>query len=272
MYGVSLVGTGTTEILTLTSNGLYWTGTASSSWAAAGNWNTSVAGGVVSGTAPGSTADVAFGTTSPGNLTNTLGADTTVNSVNFLPGSASVTVNPGNTLTIGGGGITNTSANAQTINAPIVLGTSQTWTNAGSGLLTVAGSVTGSGGITKSGSGTLTLSGLSGTAASNYTGTTVIDQGTLLLPASQTTQFTGGLTFGSAAASTNIGTLDLSNASATFGGPLVVQTNTTGSNTLVAAMPRCVPAARILLFAGNVAISRSPILRHALSAASLPVY
>ena len=233
VYGVSLAGTGTTEILTLTSNGLYWTGTASSSWAAAGNWNTSVAGGVVSGTAPGSTADVAFGTTSPGNLTNTLGADTTVNSVNFLPGSASVTVNPGNTLTIGGGGITNTSANAQTINAPIVLGTSQTWTNAGSGLLTVAGSVTGSGGITKSGSGTLTLSGLSGTAASNYTGTTVIDQGTLLLPASQTTQFTGGLTFGSAAASTNIGTLDLSNASATFGGPLVVQTNTTGSNTIL---------------------------------------
>ena len=264
VYGASLAGTGTTEIVTLTHNGLYWTGVSGSTWSTAGNWNTTVSGGVVSGTAPGVTTDVAFGTTSPGNLTNTLGADMTVNSVNFLPGSASVTVTPGNTLTIGGGGITNASANAQTINAPIVLGTSQAWANTGAGSLTISGTVT-TGGYTltvpsgnttlsgpiigslaKSGSGTLTLSGLSASAAANYAGATTLDGGTLAITTSNPS-LSGSLVFGATAGSANVSTLDLSNASATFGG-LTVQTNSTGANLIA------IGSGKTFTVNGNVAI------------------
>jgi len=232
VYGISLAGTGTTEIVTLTSNGLYWTGSSGSAWNTAGNWNTSVAGVVVSGTAPVTTTDIAFGTTNPGNLANTLGVSTTVNSVNFLPASASVTVNPdGNTLTIGGGGITNTSANAQTINAPIVLGTFQTWTNTGAGLLTIGGVVSGSGGITKSGAGTVTFTGLSATAANNYSGATTLDGGTLAITTTNPS-LSGGLAFGATGGSGNVSTLDLTNGSATFGGQLTVLTNSAGANAI----------------------------------------
>ena len=251
VYGVSLAGTGTTEIVTLTHNGLYWTGSSGAAWNTAGNWNTTVAGGVVSGTAPVTTTDIAFGAANPGNLTNTLGVSATVNSVNFLPASASVTVNPdGNTLTIRGGGITNTSANAQTINAPIVLGTSQTWTNTGSGLLTIGGAVSGSGGITKSGAGTLTLSGLSASAAANYSGATTLDGGTLAITMTNPS-FSGGLVIGGTAGSGNVGTLDLSNASATFGG-MTVQTNSTGTNAIV------IGSGKALTINGNVAIGINP--------------
>jgi len=87
--------------------------------------------------------------------------------------------------------------------------------------------------VTKIGTSTWTLSGLSTTAASNYTGNTTIDQGTLAL-ATTSPSLTGGLTFGASSGSTNIGTLDVSgvDSSATFAGPFLVQTNTASSNTL----------------------------------------
>jgi fibronectin-binding autotransporter adhesin len=86
--------------------------------------------------------------------------------------------------------------------------------------------------VTKSGASTWNLSGLSSTAASNYSGTTTIDQGTLALSATSPS-LTGGLTFGATSGSTSVGTLDLSGvaASATFGS-MLVQTNTAASNTL----------------------------------------
>ncbi|MEZ5384255.1 MAG: autotransporter-associated beta strand repeat-containing protein [Prosthecobacter sp.] len=95
------------------------------------------------------------------------------------------------------------------------------------GNLTVGG-VIGSGsddfGLVKIGAGTLTLGGIN-----TYLGGTVLDQGTLVYTASQNG---GALTFGAAQASTNVGTLDLSAASATFAGPVLVQTNSTNYNTV----------------------------------------
>lgn len=151
---------------------------------------------------------------------------------------------------------------------PITLGAAQVWTNNGNGTLLINGNVTnstfgltvtgssntnisgtlgtGAGTLTKSGAGTLTLSGLSATAASNYSGATIIDQGTLAITTTSPA-FTGGLTFGSAALSTNIGTLDLTSASATFGA-LTVRTNSASANTIT------IGSGRTLTTNGNVSI------------------
>ena len=100
-----------------------------------------------------------------------------------------------------------------------------------SGTLTVSaelGEVTASGderfsGLTKIGPGTLVLSN-----ANTYSQVTTIDEGVLEFTTSQA--LTGGLTFGSTAGSTTTGALDLSAASATFGGPALVQTNNAVAN------------------------------------------
>jgi len=158
-------------------NALYWSGAAGSTWNTAGNWNTGVSNNIVSGSTPGSSNDLVFSTTSPvpANLTNTLGADTSVNSVNFLAGAASVTVNAGNNLTINGGGITKSSINAQTINAPIILGAAQTWINNAAATLTIAGGVTGACNLTinpnSTGGITLTSANNTGTIIINGAGT-----------------------------------------------------------------------------------------------------
>ena len=89
----------------------------------------------------------------------------------------------------------------------------------------------GTGAVTKTGAGTQTLSGLSTTAAINYSGTTTIDGGTLAFTTTNPS-LTGGLTFGASAGSANNGGLDLSAASATFGGGLIVRTNSVGNNVI----------------------------------------
>jgi autotransporter-associated beta strand protein len=71
------------------------------------------------------------------------------------------------------------------------------------------------------------LSGLN-----SYSGATTIDQGTLAFATND--QFlSGGLTFGATMGSANVGTLDLSSASANFSGALTVQTNATSANTVL---------------------------------------
>ena len=109
-------------------------------------------------------------------------------------------------------------------------------TNATGGAFTYASPITNlsatslTDGFAKIGTGTLTLSGLSATATNNYTGTTIIDQGTLAITTTNPT-FTGGLQLGTALGS-NVGSLDLTNASATFTGNLTVQTKTASVNTI----------------------------------------
>jgi autotransporter-associated beta strand protein len=89
---------------------------------------------------------------------------------------------------------------------------------------TISTGLGGSGDLTKTTAGTITLSGLSTTAANNYLGTTILGGGTTTL--TQDAAFTGGLTFGATVADTNVSTLNLNNASATFAGAMLVQTNT----------------------------------------------
>jgi autotransporter-associated beta strand protein len=91
-------------------------------------------------------------------------------------------------------------------------------------LAAVIGNNTGPTSITKTGTGTWVLSGLSATAASNYSGATIIDNGTLRFITTNPS-LTGNLTFGAAVGSTNPGNLDLSAASATFAGAIQARTN-----------------------------------------------
>lgn len=163
------------------------------------------------------------------------------------------------TFTINGGTIDNTTAGAITLtnnNASIwngnftftgtqsfnfgtgavnfgtAAGTSRTVTVT-AGNLTVGGPITNgttANSLVKLGAGTLTLTGLSTTAANNYTGGTTLGGGTTVLTSSAV--FTGGLTMGSSAGNTTLSTLDLSSASATFGGAMLVQTNSTTANSI----------------------------------------
>ena len=147
-----------------------------------------------------------------------------------------ITNNNGSTATPG---INPTTANV-IITGKVTLGTSNTGTanltlggtgsvNSIAGVIENGTRVTGN--VIKSGTSTWTLSGLSATAASNYSGSTTIDNGTLRFNTTSPS-LTGGLTFGSAAGGTNVGTFDLSAASATFGGAFLVRTNSANAITI----------------------------------------
>ncbi len=82
--------------------------------------------------------------------------------------------------------------------------------------------------LAKAGAGTWTLSGLSATPANNYSGITSIGGGTLAFTTTDPV-LTGGLTLGSSS-STNVGALDLSAASATFGNLVAQSTNSAAAN------------------------------------------
>lgn len=90
--------------------------------------------------------------------------------------------------------------------------------------------------LSKTNTSTWTLSGLSPVAASNYSGTTTLDNGTLVLTTTSPT-LTGGLTIGAAAGSTTTVTFDISGveSSATFTGAALVRTNSATANTIVTA-------------------------------------
>jgi autotransporter-associated beta strand protein len=259
-YSLTLTNNTGTSVLTVGAGQLgvaYWTGLNGTVWSTPSsgstNWASESTGLTDAGGIPTLVSDVFFTATNatPGNLATTLGADFTINSLNYTSGSASSSIGAGGpfALTITGGGIgnpgiTDASANNQTITAPIVLGGNQVWANNGAALLsvngtvnlgsntltvgagniTIGGIISGTGGVTKSGTGTLTAGG-----ANDYTGATIIDLGTLSASVDQT--LTGSLIFGAAQGSTNTGTLDLSNASATFSS-LVVQTNNSATHTI----------------------------------------
>jgi len=153
-------------------------------------------------------------------------AGISMTSIGFSGGGAgTATLSPGTGMTLTVGSMTTSNA-AKTV----VLD--------GTGTGAVTGSITNGNGLTltKSNTSTWTLSGLSDIAANNYSGTTTIGQGTLVLTTTSPA-LTGGLTFGSTVNSTNTGTLDLSgiDTSATFTGALLVQTNSTVANTIALA-------------------------------------
>ena len=208
-YSLSLFNTpSTAEGVTISTfsgaDQAYWTGAAGPAWnAGVTNFNTTVAGGVPVSALPGPATDVFFSTTTPAptNLSNTLGADTAINSLNFLGTAAATTVGGANALTLNAATTGNVGLNvaagsaAQTITAPIVLAGTQffnnssanlltigtitnggfTLTTTGSGPIALTGAVTGTGGLTDSGTGTVTLSA----TGNSYTGPTIVRSGIL---------------------------------------------------------------------------------------------
>ncbi len=228
----------------------YWTGAAGTTWNASsgtGNFNTTASGSTAIALPVTGVTDVYFSSTagSVANLSNTLGANTTINSLNFT-GSGAVTIaaDP-NTLTInamgvGNIGINDSSGTSQTINAAVALGGPQTWTNSGSGALIVAGSVANGGFLlTTAGTGATTISGnISGSggltnlgaltlAGSNsFAGVTNLNGGTLVIANSAALAGGGNITFGNGTLQfTSSNTLDYSGRIANSNGPISINTN-----------------------------------------------
>ena len=194
-FGTVSLGGGTSAI-TITFNAsaaspatAYWQGALSGTWntvtSGSTNFVTSASGTANTGVIPGAATNVKFTANSASNLTTVLGADFTINSLEFTgTGSTAattpVTIGGTNTLTInasGTNGITvDAGSAAHTISSKVALGSSQTWTVSGSAL-TVSGAVSDGGnayGLTKSGTGTLIVSG-----SASYSGTTGVNAGTL---------------------------------------------------------------------------------------------
>jgi fibronectin-binding autotransporter adhesin len=211
---------------TATPGVAYFKGTVSNVWndltsAPNTNWSTDKAGSTDAGNTPGSVSDVIFtADTKTGVVATTLGASTTINSLNFNSTATSNTINTdGSTLTInaladsntdganytgntaGTGIVVKSGSGAATINVPVQLGNSQSWTNASANSLTVNGSVTGTAPVgtqtltlAANSSGGITLSGVigNGTGGGNLA---VLVNGT----------GTGSTTFNGAAANTYTG-------------------------------------------------------------------
>jgi len=204
-FGTLSLGGGTNAI-TVTFNATlstpataYWQGSLGAS--GTGSWSTITSGSTNftsdatgttnTGLLPGSATNVKFAANGGTNLNTTLGADFTINSLEFTGTSTSAATNPvtiggTNTLTIMAGGTNgNTAGNgitvdagsaAHTIGSKVALGASQAWIVNG-GPLTVSGTVSDGGhafGLTKSGTGTLILS-----ASETYSGATVVGSGIL---------------------------------------------------------------------------------------------
>lgn len=179
-------------------------------------------------------------------LTHVLGAvNMGVNTYNFAAGTNVTSGTAGisfTSMSLSGGANGTTVLNPTTVNLTIAGavtipsgGTTKTLNLGGTSTgSAIGGAITngiGTLSVTKSDTSTWTLSGLSATAANNYTGATIIDEGSLRFTTTNPS-LTGSLTFGSAAGATNAGALDLSNASATFAGTFLTRTDSATSNTI----------------------------------------
>jgi len=179
--------------LTVTVANQTWNGGgADDNWTSNPNW--------LSGAGPALAGDsVSFAGAT--RLFPNLNANFSVTGVTFNSGASSFTNSSasGNFLTLTGSGVTNNSANPQTLNVPIAMAAAQTF-NAASGdlifsqavtnggnLLTVigtsnvivSGSISGTGGLTKTGNGTLMVSGTNTFGAMTVNGGAVTLTGTI---------------------------------------------------------------------------------------------
>ncbi len=135
-------------------------------WTTADNW--------LSGEAPVAGDALSFGGTTRLAPSNDIAADTSFAGITFNSGAGAFVLS-GNRITLGGN-VTNNAASPQTVQLDMIL--DSTRTVAGSDSITLAGVLSGDGGLTKSGSGELLLSGSS---PNTYNGVTTVSGGTLRL-------------------------------------------------------------------------------------------
>jgi len=126
-----------------------WTGGGSDD-----NWNTGA--NWAGGTAPVAGNSLGFGGTIRLTPFNNLTADTSFAGITFESGAGPFTLS-GNRITLGGN-VVNNDDDLQTINLAMILNATRTF-EAAAGNLALGGTLSGSGGLTKTGAGTLTLSG-----------------------------------------------------------------------------------------------------------------
>jgi autotransporter-associated beta strand protein len=186
-----------------------------------------------------------------GNNSGAAGGVTMTGSTNLNLGHANALGS--GTFTINGGILNNTSGSTMTLGSNVAqawnsgytftgthsmnMGTGAVTLGATTQITTTANTLTVNGviddgastfGLTKLGAGTLSLGGLN-----TYGGATVLDQGALVFTTDQAlTAGTNNLTLGAAAGSTAAFSLDLTGASAQFGGAMVVQTSNATANTI----------------------------------------
>ncbi len=237
----------------------YWKGGVGTVWnvlsGSSTNWSTDLPGATDAGNTPGFNTDVIFSAGSQtGSINTTLGASTTINSLNFNANPASTTISADtSTLTIAALGDSNTStdagpnytgntagtgikiaggAGAVTINVPINLGNSQTWTNGSANTFTVGGNVAGTAAtsatqtltLTDTSTGATAINGnITNGAAGGKLALLVNSSGSGLVKLSGTDSYTGGTTI-------SAGGLQLGGAGALPStGALVVGTTSTAA-------------------------------------------
>lgn len=147
--------------------GRTWSGGgADNLWTTADNW--------VGATAPTAGNALFFGGTTRLATENNFAANTSFAGITFNSDAGEFVLS-GNRITLDGN-LTNNAASVQTVQLDMIL--DSTRTVAGSGNITLAGVLSGDGGLTKSGSGILTLAG---STANAYDGLTTVSGGTLRL-------------------------------------------------------------------------------------------
>jgi fibronectin-binding autotransporter adhesin len=218
-------------------------GGANSNWSTAANWNANIAPGNPSNSV------LHFGGTL--RLTPNVDSNWTVNGLAFDTGAGAFVIG-GSTLTIGSSGVSNDGGSLQTINNTIIMNAAEAFQTTSTGNLTLGGNVTnggflvtanatsgtvvtlsgtlsGSGGVAKNGAGTLLLSG-----NNSYTGTTTINAGTVKIGA---TGSGGNGPLGTTGSGTVVnfgGALDLNGFTLTNAEPLSISgsgVNSTGALT-----------------------------------------
>ena len=144
---------------------VFWTGSNSLAWNNNANW--------IEAAPLGPASDLTFSYLSGNNLSTTLSADTTVDSLTVLEMNNALSIS-GNTLTIGAGGIDATSANhSVNLNSVVSLGAAQSWQVGVAFPVNVNSNLTGAASLTKVNAGTLNLN-----ASNSFSGTLYVDSNT----------------------------------------------------------------------------------------------
>ena len=198
---------------------LSWTGSTSSSFEAAGNWQ---------GAVPANDAgtDIGYFNVTPAHMPQ-LSASRAIAGIHFGVSGITLSASGAPVLTVGAAGISSVLAGAgtNTVSAAVSLATNQSWNVSASNTLVVSGAISGAFDLAKTGKGTLTLSG-----ANTRTGSTTITAGTLQLGGTS-----GNLLADNSALILSSGTLDLNGRAETVSslsgsaGSSVLTDNSAGS-------------------------------------------